>query len=41
MPLPAVRHDLTSLPTHNRERQNDSHNNWTHNMGSGHLTHTT
>src|SRR6218665_510480 len=41
MPLPAVRHDLTSLPTHNRERQNDSHNNWTHNMRSGHLTHTT
>jgi hypothetical protein len=32
--LPAVRHDLTSLPARNREQQDDSHNDRTYKTGS-------
>ncbi|MGD6911660.1 transposase, partial [Micrococcus luteus] len=32
--LPAVRHDLTSLPARDRGQQDDSHNDWTYETGS-------
>ncbi|MCG7418675.1 hypothetical protein MHY30_14275, partial [Microbacterium sp. ACRRU] len=32
--LPAVRHDLTSLPARTLGRQDDSHNDWTYKTGS-------
>ena len=32
--LPAVRHDLTSLPARDRGQQGDSHNDWTYETGS-------
>src|SRR5690606_20467437 len=35
--LPAVRHDLTSLPAHNRGRQDDSQNHRTYETGSAHF----
>src|SRR5690606_27593049 len=38
--LPAVRHDLTSLPAHNRGRQDDSQNHRTYETGSAHRHHT-
>ncbi|VWX47812.1 hypothetical protein MICRO80W_1060022 [Micrococcus luteus] len=34
MTLPAVRHDLTSLPVRDRGQQDDSHNDWTYETGS-------
>ncbi|MCV7452682.1 hypothetical protein M3C13_011155, partial [Micrococcus luteus] len=34
--LPAVRHDLTSLPVRDRGQQDDSHNDWTYETGSAH-----
>ncbi|VXB84399.1 hypothetical protein MICRO11B_790002 [Micrococcus luteus] len=34
MTLPAVRHDLTSLPARDRGQQDDSHNDWTYETGS-------
>ncbi|VWX45499.1 hypothetical protein MICRO116_160013 [Micrococcus sp. 116] len=34
--LPAVRHDLTSLPARDRGQQDDSHNDWTYETGSAH-----
>ncbi|WP_295794085.1 hypothetical protein, partial [uncultured Microbacterium sp.] len=34
--LPAVRHDLTSLPARTLGRQDDSHNDWTYKTGSVH-----
>ncbi|WP_371683307.1 type IIL restriction-modification enzyme MmeI, partial [Micrococcus sp. HSID17245] len=39
--LPAVRHDLTSLPARDRGQQDDSHNDWTYETGSAqaHATH--
>lgn len=36
MTLPAVRHDLTSLPARDRGQQDDSHNDWTYETGSAH-----
>ena len=36
MTLPAVRHDLTSLPARTLGRQDDSHNDWTYKTGSVH-----
>ncbi|WP_206661017.1 type I restriction endonuclease subunit R, EcoR124 family, partial [Propioniciclava flava] len=35
--LPAVRHDLTSLPARDRGQQDDSHNDWTYETGSAQL----
>ncbi|MCJ2195389.1 hypothetical protein MUG60_12190, partial [Kaistella montana] len=35
--LPAVRHDLTSLPARDRGQQDDSHNDWTYETGAAHL----
>ena len=35
--LPAVRHDLTSLPARDRGQQDDSHNHWTYETGSPHI----
>ncbi|MEY8815732.1 dienelactone hydrolase [Micrococcus luteus] len=34
--LPAVRHDLASLPARDRGQQDDSHNDWTYETGSAH-----
>ncbi|MDF1489390.1 hypothetical protein P0D62_13655, partial [Tessaracoccus sp. HF-7] len=34
--LPAVRHDLTSLPARDRGQQDDPHNDWTYETGSAH-----
>jgi len=34
--LPAVRHNLTSLPARTLGRQDDSHNDWTYKTGSVH-----
>ncbi|WP_082264796.1 hypothetical protein [Rothia kristinae] len=36
MTLPAVRHDLTSLPARDRGQQDDSHNDWTYETGAAH-----
>lgn len=36
MTLPAVRHDLTSLPARDRGQQDDPHNDWTYETGSAH-----